>query len=69
MDYIDSQMVNPSYFAHYKSKGWEMAFTDNSVAFSKPDATTFGLIAAGGRPSDLQDFMKNFVPILEQSAR
>jgi prepilin-type N-terminal cleavage/methylation domain-containing protein len=68
MDYIDSQMVNSSYFAHYKSKGWEMSFTDGSVGFAKPGIATFNLIAAGGRPSDIQDLNNNFLPVLEQCA-
>ena len=68
MDYIDSQMTNPSYFAHYKAKGWEMAFTDGSVAFSKPDVATFALVL-GGRPTDIQDFNNNFLPILEADAQ
>jgi prepilin-type N-terminal cleavage/methylation domain-containing protein len=68
MDYIDSQMTNPSYFAHYKSKGWEMAFTDGSVAFSKPDVATFALIY-GGRPTDIQDLNTYFLPILENDAK
>jgi prepilin-type N-terminal cleavage/methylation domain-containing protein len=65
MDYIDSQMTNPSYFAHYRSKGWEMAMTDGSVGFSKVDIATYNLIGAGGRPSDIQDLNKNFLPALE----
>jgi prepilin-type N-terminal cleavage/methylation domain-containing protein len=68
MDYIDSQMTNPSYFAHYKSKGWEIAFTDGSVAFSVPDAATYALIE-GGRPTDIQDLNNYFLPILEQDAK
>jgi prepilin-type N-terminal cleavage/methylation domain-containing protein len=68
MDYIDSQMTNPSYFAHYKSKGWEMAFTDGSVAFSKPDVGTYALIY-GGRPTDIQDLNTYFLPILENAAK
>jgi prepilin-type N-terminal cleavage/methylation domain-containing protein len=68
MDYIDSQMSNPSYFAHFKAKGWEMAFTDGSVAFSKPDVATFALIL-GGRPTDIQDLNNYFLPILETNAK
>ena len=67
MDYIDSQMPNPSYFAHYRSKGWEMAFTDGSVGFAKPDIATFQLVL-GGRPSNIQDLNTYFLPILEQAA-
>ena len=69
MDYIDNQMTNPSYFAHYKSKGWEMSFTDGSVSFAKPDIATSQLIASGTRPTDLQDLNKVFLPLLEQAAR
>ena len=68
MDYIDSQMTNPSYFAHYRFRGWTMGFTDGSVAFSKPPPTTFALIFAG-RPTDLQDLNANFLPILENAAK
>jgi len=65
MDYIDSQMKDPSYFAHYRAKGWQMAMTDGSVGFSRPDITTFQLIASGSRPTDIQDLNKFFLPILE----
>jgi prepilin-type N-terminal cleavage/methylation domain-containing protein len=69
MDYIDSQMNTPNYFAHPTFKGWEMAFTDGSVVFSKPDPATYALIAAGGRPSDIQDLNTVFLPILELHAK
>jgi prepilin-type N-terminal cleavage/methylation domain-containing protein len=68
LDYIDSQMTNPSYFAHYKSKGWNMAFTDGSTMFSKPDPATYALIASG-RPSNIQDLNTVFLPILEENAK
>jgi len=41
--------------------------TDGSVGFSRPDIATFQLIASGSRPSDLQDFNKFFLPVLENS--
>jgi hypothetical protein len=69
MDYLDTGMNSKDYFAHYKSKGWNMSFTDGSVAFSKPDPTTFGLIAAGNRPSSVDDLNEAFLPILEQDAK
>ena len=69
MDYIDSQMSNPSYFAHYKAKGWQMAMTDGSVGFARPDVATFQLIASGSRPTDIQDLNKNFLPVLENAER
>jgi len=68
MDYIDSAMTNPSFFAHYKSKGWNMAFTDGSTMFSKPDPATYALIASG-RPSNIQDLNTVFLPILEDAAK
>ncbi len=68
MDYIDSQMKDSTYFAHLKSKGWNMSMTDGSVCFSKPDTATYGLITAG-RPSDIQDLNNYFLPILEQNAK
>ena len=68
MDYIDNTMTSPTLFAHWKSKGWNMAFTDGSTLFSKPDPATFALIY-GGRPSNIQDLNTVFLPILEQDAK
>jgi prepilin-type N-terminal cleavage/methylation domain-containing protein len=68
MDYIDNNMNSMDYLAHFKSKGWNMAFTDGSVAFSKPDPTTFNLIFNGAVTS--VDILNNrFLPILEQDAK
>jgi prepilin-type N-terminal cleavage/methylation domain-containing protein len=47
MDYFSDQMTDPSYFAHYKSKGWEVAMTDGSVVFGKPPETVFNQILKG----------------------
>ena len=69
MDYIDTQMNTPGYFAHKKSKGWDMAFTDGSTLFSKPDAATFAKIAAGGYPSTIGQLTDEVIPLLEVSAR
>ena len=69
MDYIDSQMINPSYFAHFRSKGWNVAITDGSVSFCKVDAVTFGKIATGGYPADLQQLNTAVLPILEANAK
>jgi prepilin-type N-terminal cleavage/methylation domain-containing protein len=65
MDYIDSQMNTPGYFAHQKSKGWNIAFTDGSTSFSKPDATTYNKIAAGGFPADIMTLNTQVLPVLE----
>jgi len=66
MDYIDSQMINPSYFAHWKSKGWEMAMTDGSVGFAKVDITLLQQVMSG-HPSDIQELNKVYLPVLEQN--
>ena len=47
LDYFDSQMTSPSYFAHYKSKGWNVALTDGSVVFGKPTPAVFAQIQLG----------------------
>jgi hypothetical protein len=69
MDYIDTQMNTPGYFAHLRFKGWNMVFTDGSTHFSKPDPATFKLVVTGGRPSNIGDLNNFFLPILEQNAR
>jgi prepilin-type N-terminal cleavage/methylation domain-containing protein len=68
MDYIDSNMNSMDYLAHFKSKGWNMSFTDGSVQFSKPDPTTFGLIYNGGVTS-VDILNEQFLPVLENDAR
>jgi len=68
MDYIDSQMTNPSYFAHYRAKGWQMAMTDGSVGFAKVDIATIQLIMSG-HPTDIQDLNKNYLPALEAAEK
>ena len=69
MDYIDTQMNTAGYFAHQKSKGWNMAFTDGSTLFSKPDPATFTKIAAGGYPSSIGELTDKVIPVLEAAAR
>jgi prepilin-type N-terminal cleavage/methylation domain-containing protein len=69
MDYIDSQMNNPGYFAHQKSKGWNMVFTDGSTLFSKPDPVTYAKIAAGGYPATIGDLTDKVLPVLEATAK
>jgi prepilin-type N-terminal cleavage/methylation domain-containing protein len=69
LDYIDSQMNTPGYFAHQKSKGWNMVFTDGSTMFSKPDPGTYRLIAAGGYPATIGDLTDKILPVLEVMAR
>ena len=69
MDYIDSQMNTEGYFAHLRSKGWNIAFTDGSTSFSRPDQATFTKIAAGGYPADIGTLSDTIIPILEANAK
>jgi prepilin-type N-terminal cleavage/methylation domain-containing protein len=68
MDYLDSQMNTAGYFAHQKSKGWNISFSDGSTAFSKPDSVTYGKIAAGGYPTDIWQLTTTVIPIFESNA-
>ena len=69
MDYIDPQMNTAGYFAHQRSKGWNMAFTDGSTLFSKPDPATYALIAKGGYPATIGELTDKILPVLETSAK
>jgi prepilin-type N-terminal cleavage/methylation domain-containing protein len=64
MDYINTGMTSPADFAHSSSKGWNVAFTDGSVGFWKPDAATYRLIAGGTEPSDPVAFTESFDPLV-----
>jgi glutamate-1-semialdehyde aminotransferase len=61
-------MNTQGYFAHAKSKGWNAAFTDGAVSWCKPDAATYGKIAAGGYPANIWDLNQNVLPVLDISA-
>ena len=68
MDYLDNTMSSPVDFAHQRSKGWNINFSDGSTAFSKPDPTTYGKIATGGYPADIWQMTKEVIPILEANS-
>jgi len=68
MDYLDNTMSSPLNFAHQRSKGWNINFSDGSTAFSKPDPTTYGKIAAGGYPGDIWQMTQEVIPILEANS-
>ena len=59
MDYIDGSSwtatgdvnVNGMDFAHSRSKGWNVLFSDNSVEFRKVTAAVKGVYALGGFPA------------------
>ena len=68
MDYLDAGMSDPKLCAHIRSKGWNMNFTDGSVAFSHPDPATYGTIQKWGTSIQTKDL--NWVlPTLEDAAR
>jgi hypothetical protein len=60
MDFIDSASwipggggevdINGMNFAHSRSKGWNVMFTDNSIEFKKINAKTKAAYALGGFP-------------------
>jgi len=66
MDHIDSEMSDKTKFAHWKSKGWEMAMTDGSVGFAKVNTDMIQQILSG-HPTDLQELNKVYLPVLEQN--
>jgi prepilin-type N-terminal cleavage/methylation domain-containing protein len=55
MDYFSDQMTDPTYFAHYKSKGWEVNMTDGSVVFGKPTPAVFSQIQMGTAANPMID--------------
>ena len=68
-DYLDSQMNTDGYFAHQRSKGWNISYTDGSTVFSRPDAATYGKIAAGGYPANIWQMNVEVIPIFESSTK
>jgi prepilin-type N-terminal cleavage/methylation domain-containing protein len=68
MDYIDQYQSQPVNMAHYKSKGWNMAMTDGSTCFSRPDTTTYNYIMQG-HPAYIGDFNLGVIPGLEAAAQ
>jgi len=68
IDYIADNMGSRDYFSHYRSRGWNIAFTDSSVLFAKPNTVLYGEIAAEQHPSDVPDLSIYVLPQLEQAA-
>ena len=69
MDYFDTQMVDSSYFAHYKAKGWEVVMTDGSVVFGKPVPAVFTEILKGGAATpaiDITSLTTYYLPAILQ---
>ncbi len=69
MDYFDTQMTSQSYFAHYRSKGWQIALTDGSVIFGRPSAAVFAEIQKGGGATpaiDITSLTTYYLPAILQ---
>ena len=56
-------------FAHYRSKGWNVNFTDGSVAFSKPPALVSAQIFAGQNLFTVTAMNTAYLQTLADSAR
>jgi prepilin-type N-terminal cleavage/methylation domain-containing protein len=69
MDYLDVGMNDPANAAHLRSKGWNMGFTDGSVAFSKPPGATYTAILNMPANVQMNNINTDYLPILEASAR
>ena len=69
LDYLDSQMNNDGYFAHQRSKGWNICYTDGSTMFSRPDPTTYANIAKGAYPANIWQMNVEVIPIFERNAK
>ena len=72
MDYLDSIPAGDTIdttFAHFRSKGWNMNFTDGSVAFSKPDPATYNAITANTSMSMYADINVKYLPVFENNAK
>jgi len=69
MDYFDSQMTTPDYFAHYKSRGWEVNMTVGSVVFGRPVPAVFSqiLLGSGANPTiDIYTLHSYYLPAIVQ---
>jgi prepilin-type N-terminal cleavage/methylation domain-containing protein len=69
LDYFDTQMTSSDYFAHFKSKGWNVCFTDGSVSFGKPSPAVFAQIQLGGGANpaiDITSLTTYYLPQITQ---
>jgi len=69
MDYLDVGMNDPANAAHLRSKGWNMGFTDSSVAFSKPPGATYTAIVNMPANVQMNNINTDYLTVLEASAR
>jgi prepilin-type N-terminal cleavage/methylation domain-containing protein len=69
MDYLDVGMSDPLNAAHIRYKGWNIGFTDGSVAFSKPPPVIYSGIVNMPSSIDMLSINNQFLPAMEQSTR
>ncbi|MBC8095291.1 MAG: DUF1559 domain-containing protein [Akkermansiaceae bacterium] len=69
MDYLDVDMSDPMNCAHLRSKGWNIGFTDGSVAFSKPPPATYSAIQSMPANIQMLEINTKYLPIMEQSTK
>jgi prepilin-type N-terminal cleavage/methylation domain-containing protein len=74
MDFLD--VVDPANggtvantYAHYRSKGWNVNFTDGSTGFSKPSPVIYADIIAGNNMASMSALNIAYLPNLEQNSR
>jgi prepilin-type N-terminal cleavage/methylation domain-containing protein len=66
MDYLEGGM-SPDLNAHYRSKGWNIAFTDGGVSFAK-SPKAFALVAQGQPATGDMVALTNILTLLEFAA-
>lgn len=69
LDAIDTSIPGNSIdktFAHFRSKGWNINFTDGSVSFSRPDPATYNSIIGKTSMSTYSDINQTYLPVFEK---
>jgi prepilin-type N-terminal cleavage/methylation domain-containing protein len=71
MDYLDTVAAGDTVentFAHFRSKGWNVNFTDGSVAFSRPPPAIYSQILAGQNMASVVSMSGAYFQSLTDSA-
>lgn len=75
LDYLDAvDMTFPGNsiaktYAHYRSKGWNINYTDGSTAFSRPDPATYTSISTATSMTMYADINQKYLPALENGSK
>jgi prepilin-type N-terminal cleavage/methylation domain-containing protein len=67
MDYLEGGM-SPDLNAHFRSKGWNVAFTDGAVSFAKSPKAMELVAPPNNQPNDMAE-MTNILTLLEFATR